>query len=99
MTRHEQAKRRQEILEAVAGGERRSAVALRLNLCRGTVDKACKGQGFLTVRGENEQLWIARHLHRRITALSKRRGHSMVQVANALILQGLTDSREDREPR
>lgn len=89
MTRTEQANRRVAILKAVVGGETRTAVAHRLNVARDTVDKACQGQGLLSLRANNERLWLARHLHRRVVALAKRRGESQLDATNRVIRDGL----------
>lgn len=95
MTRTEQAKRRQAILDAVNGGETRAAAARQFNVCRDTVDKACQGYGFLSLRENNERLWVARYLYRRIRTLSDRRGRSMLRLTNELIRRGLSEFKDD----
>ena len=99
MTRTEQAKRRKAILAAVRAGHSKVDVAIQFNLCRDTIDKACQGHGFLSLRDKNERLWVARYLHRQITAIMKRTGKPMLQVVNELIRRGLADSREDKLKR
>lgn len=96
MTRAEQAERRKAIIEAVDSGEKRSSVAQQFNVSRDTIDKACQGQGLLSLRLEYKELWVKCSVDRQLRALAKTRRHALARVVDDVIRVGLRQAREAR---